>query len=81
MTEQMTTEQATNEALLRMVRKFRRMEPEVFNDIMRQLPREARDALGLAEAAADRVRDQHKPTPEGLTGLDWPAEPDYGDEE
>lgn len=81
MTEQMTTEQATNEAVLLLTRKLRRMEPKAFRRVWALLPDGAKDALGLAEAAADRMRDQHPATPEGLTGLDWPAEQEYDDEE
>lgn len=80
MTQQMTSEQATNEALLRFTRKLRRTESDAFKRVWALLPDGAKEALGLAEAAADRVRDQHIPTPEGLIGLDWPAKPDATEE-
>lgn len=81
MSEQMTTEQATNEALLRFIRKTRRLEPAAFNRVWAMLPGAVQDALRLAEVAADKVRDEHKPTAEGLAGLDWPAGPELEDEE
>lgn len=81
MNEQMTSEQATNEALLRMVRKLRRLHQEAYIDVMSQLPREAREALRKAELAADVLRDTRPATIEGLAGLDWPTLPELEDEE
>lgn len=57
-----TEAQATDEALLLLVRKLRRQYRGAFDVIWAQLPDAAKDALGLAEARADRVRDAGKLT-------------------
>lgn len=52
-----TDNEATDEAVLLLVRKLGRLHPEAYADIVRRLPGDARFALILAENRADRVRD------------------------
>lgn len=52
-----TEAQATDEALLLLSRKLRRTSRMTFDKIWAQLPDGAKDAIALAEARADRVRD------------------------
>jgi hypothetical protein len=62
-----TEAQATDEALLLLVRKLRRLDRSTFDLIWKQLPDGAQDAILLSEVRADRVRD--------AGGLTWePAE-------
>lgn len=48
--------QATDEAVLLLVRKLRRLHPGVYADLMGRLPVGARDALDAADLRADRLR-------------------------
>lgn len=73
----MTETEATNEALLLMIRKARRLHPEAFADILSRLPEGAKVALEKAERAADTLRDSKG----GAASLDYPAEPEDEDEE
>lgn len=54
----MTEGQATDESVLRLVRKLRRLHPAAYADVMAAMPDGARDALIYAEARADVLRDQ-----------------------
>lgn len=58
-----TEAQATDETMLLITRKLRRLDRSTFDLIWSQLPDGAKDAAMLAEARADRVRD----TRPGLT--------------
>jgi hypothetical protein len=51
-----TDTQATDEALLLLTRKLRRLHPAAFADIMGKLPEGAREALNTAEMRADTLR-------------------------
>lgn len=51
-----TDPEATDEAVLRFVRRLRRKYPQAYADIICQLPDGVRDALTLAENRADVVR-------------------------
>lgn len=73
-TDQMTEAQATDEALLRYMRKMMRMAPEAHAAVWAKLPDGAKRALMAGEVRADVLRDSHKPTAEGLTELDWPSD-------
>jgi hypothetical protein len=55
-TETYTDAQATDEAVLLLTRKLRRLHPEVHADLMRRLPEGARDALNFADIRADWLR-------------------------
>jgi hypothetical protein len=68
----MTDTEATDEAVLLLVRKLRRLEPEAFSTIWGKLPEGARLALTRADIRADVYRDHH---PETV----WPVEPDLDD--
>jgi hypothetical protein len=48
--------QATDEAVLLLVRKLRRLHPGVYIELMNRLPVGARDALDAADLRADRLR-------------------------
>jgi hypothetical protein len=48
--------QATDEAVLLLVRKLRRMYPAAYTDLMNRLPVGACDALAAADLRADRLR-------------------------
>ena len=54
----MTQTEATDEALLLITRKMRRLHPEAFRDVWAKLPDGAKDALILAENRADVLRDK-----------------------
>lgn len=56
-TKTYTTEQATDEAVLLLTRKLRRLHPDVYNALIAKLPDGARDALDLADVRADSLRD------------------------
>lgn len=53
-----TQAEATDEALLLITRKMRRMFPTEFAAAWVKLPNGAKDAIGRAEARADVVRDR-----------------------
>jgi hypothetical protein len=76
-----TDAQATDEAVLLLTRKLRRLHPEVHADLMRRLPQGARDALNFADIRADRQRclDQH----DGVTReyRDWQSELETDEDE
>jgi hypothetical protein len=55
-TETYTDQQATDEAVLLLVRKMRRLHTEAYNDLMSQLPEGARWALTMADNRADLLR-------------------------
>ena len=61
----MTEAQATEEALLLITRKLRRMAPEAFTKAWGQLPDQAKAALNAAESRADLLRNTNTVT--------WPA--------
>lgn len=71
-TEHYTEAQATDEALLLLVRKLRRTSRMTFDKIWAQLPDGAKDAIALSEARADRVRD--------AGGLTWEPQEDLDGE-
>jgi hypothetical protein len=48
--------QATDEAILRLVRRLRRDHENVYIELMNRLPEGARDALDAADLRADRLR-------------------------
>jgi hypothetical protein len=48
--------QATDEAVLLLVRKLRRLHPGAYADLMNSIPEGARDALAAADLRADRLR-------------------------
>jgi hypothetical protein len=52
-----TDAQATDEAVLLLTRKLRRLHPGAYADLMARLPDGARDALALADVRADQLRD------------------------
>ncbi len=58
-------EQATDEALLLLTRKLRRLHPAAYADVIGRLPDGARDALTLADNRADALRAADQRT--GLT--------------
>jgi hypothetical protein len=64
----MTDQQATDEAVLLLVRKLRRTEPDTFARLWPKLPEGARLALQRADIRADVYRDHHETV--------WPVEPD-----
>lgn len=55
-----TDAQATDEAVLLLTRKLRRLHPDVFSEIMGKLPELARQALDLADRRADVLRGVDK---------------------
>lgn len=55
-TETYTDQQATDEAVLLLVRKLRRLHPEAYADLMARVPQGARDALNQADIRADKLR-------------------------
>lgn len=63
-TTTMTDQQATDEAVLLLTRKLRRLHRDAYVDLMSKLPEGARAALDAAERRADTLRDKH--TVEGL---------------
>ena len=73
----MTEQEATDEAVLLLIRKTMRLQPEAYADVIKRLPEGARHALMLAENRADRVRDAVG----DARLLDYPADEDEdGDE-
>lgn len=52
-----TDSQATDEAVLLLTRKLRRLHREAFADLTARLPEGAREALSAAERRADVLRD------------------------
>jgi hypothetical protein len=67
-THEMTAAEATDEAVLRLIRKLGRLHPAAYADVIRQLPEGAREQLEAAERRADVLRDQH-----GISSLTYPA--------
>jgi len=63
--ETYTEQQATDEAVLLLTRKLRRLHPAACADLMAKLPDGARDALNQAEIRADRLR--HYDERDGIT--------------
>lgn len=53
-----TDHEATDEAVLLLIRKLGRKYPNVLASLMEQLPAGAETALALAEVRAERVRDE-----------------------
>ena len=51
-----TDAEATDEAVLLALRKWRRLHPKAYADVMDRLSEGARDALTLADNRADRLR-------------------------
>lgn len=70
-TTQMTDQQATDEALLLLTRKMRRLHPDEFADTWNRIPCGAQTAILAAERRADALRDQSG----GAAGLAYPEEP------
>lgn len=60
-----TDQEATDEAVLLLTRKLRRLHPAAYADLMRKLPKGAQLALSMAESRADRVRDEDRKTDTG----------------
>lgn len=61
MTEiQYTDQQATEEALLLVIRKLRRLHPGAYADIMGRVPELAKQALHFADLRAERLRAYDK---------------------
>jgi hypothetical protein len=54
----MTETQATNEAVLLLTRKLRRMDRATYNRVFAALPDGAKTALNLAEMEAEKLRDR-----------------------
>lgn len=54
--ETYTDEQATDEALLLLIRKLRRLHPAAYADLMSMIPEGAQRALNIAEMRADTQR-------------------------
>jgi hypothetical protein len=52
-----TDQQATDEAVLLLTRKLRRLHPDAYRDLMGRLPEGARYALNQADIRADRLRE------------------------
>ena len=69
-TETFTTEQATDEAVLLLIRKLRRLHPAVFTDLMNRIPQGAVEALQRSEMRADSNRDAGIST----TTREWPTD-------
>jgi hypothetical protein len=61
----MTAEQAADETLLLLSRKFRRLAPDAFAKAWRQLPAGAQQAITAAENRADILRAQQP-------SISWP---------
>lgn len=55
-TTEYTDAQATDEAVLLLVRKLRRTYQDVYAEIIAKLPQGAQDALMLADQRADKLR-------------------------
>jgi hypothetical protein len=55
-TENYTDQQATDEAVLLLVRKLRRLHPDTYVAVMTKLPEGARNALHFADLRADTLR-------------------------
>jgi hypothetical protein len=55
-TENYTDQQATDEAVLLLVRKLRRLHPDTYVTVMTMLPEGARNALHFADLRADTLR-------------------------
>jgi hypothetical protein len=72
--EYFTEAQATDEAMLLITRRMRRLYPEAFAAVWAKLPDGAKDAIMFAEGRADRVRD--------VGGKTWhpQMEEDFGEE-
>ena len=60
----LTDQEATDEAVLLLTRKLRRLHPAISAELLKALPAGAREALQLAEIRADKVRDAN---PQGYT--------------
>lgn len=60
-----TDAQATEEALLLLMRKIHRLHPDAYADVITRLPDLARQALSLAELRADTLRASDRR--EGIT--------------
>lgn len=60
-----TDAQATDEAVLLLTRKLRRLHPDAYADLMNRLSEGARDALTLADNRADSLR--HTDRRDGIT--------------
>lgn len=70
-----TEAQATDEAVLLLVRKMRRMHPDAFADVWAKISEGAREAIGATERRADTERDAN-----GISPDRWPIEPADDDE-
>lgn len=53
-----TDHEATDEAVLLLVRKLRRLHPDTYKDLMNRIPEGARLALGSAERRAYLLREE-----------------------
>lgn len=67
-THTMSNAEATDEAVLRLVRKLGRLHPAAWADIRSKLPQGALQQLGAAERRADVLRDRV-----GVDALAYPA--------
>lgn len=69
-----TDEQATDEAVLLMVRKLMRLHPAAYADVMAKMPEGAREALSLAERRADVQRSNDELAGIPIGTREWPTE-------
>jgi len=78
--EEYTDAQATDEAVLLLTRKLRRLHPDVYADVMAKLPSGALDALMLADQRADKLRQQDRDSGTERTYRDiWATDDDDED--
>lgn len=63
----MTDAEATDEAVLLLIRKLMRLQPDAYADVIKRLPRGARDAIAFSERRADVLRDA-----KGVRNLAYP---------
>ncbi len=75
-TTTMTDRQATDEAMLLLIRKLRRLHPDAAADVWKALPEGAQRAVMQAETRADVLRTQAG----DARNLVWPAVPDLDDD-
>jgi hypothetical protein len=73
-----TEQQATDEAVLLLVRKLRRLHRDAYADLMIKLPQGAQDAIDNAERRADSLRFADQATDITRT---YPAPVDEDDDE
>jgi hypothetical protein len=72
----MTEQEATDQAVLLLVRKMMRLHPVAYADMIKRLPVGARDALAMSEIRADILRDR-----KGFSNLKYPTVEEPSEEE